>query len=102
MVRDIWVVRARLRRARTFVAGADGRSSMGGVRADADDASRSTTLGAPTVMSTSAPVATLVILGAVIAVLGLFAAGNVVVTALGLAAVFAAGLLEVATSGTAR
>ena len=51
-------------------------------------------------MSSSAPVATLVILGAVIAVLGLFAAGDIAVTALGLAAVFAAGLLEVATSRT--
>jgi hypothetical protein len=47
-------------------------------------------------MSTSAPVATLVILGAVIAVLGLFAAGNIVVSIVGLVAVFAAGLLQVA------
>jgi hypothetical protein len=53
-------------------------------------------------MSTSAPVATLVILGAVIAVLGLFVAGNILVTALGLAAVFAAGLLEVASARIAR
>jgi hypothetical protein len=53
-------------------------------------------------MSTSAPVATLVILGAVIAILGLFTAGNIVITALGLAAVFAAGLLEVATARIAR
>jgi hypothetical protein len=53
-------------------------------------------------MSTSAPVATLVILGAIIAVLGLFAAGNIAVTALGLAAVFGAGLLEVASARMAR
>lgn len=53
-------------------------------------------------MSTSAPVATLVILGAVITVLGLFAAGNIAVIALGLAAILAAGLLEVATARIAR
>ena len=53
-------------------------------------------------MSTSAPVATLVILGAVIAVLGLFAAGNIVVTSVGLIAVFAAGLLQVAESRVTR
>ena len=53
-------------------------------------------------MSNSAPVATLVILGAVIAVLGLFAAGNIAITALGLAAVFAAGLLDVATRRAIR
>ncbi len=53
-------------------------------------------------MSTSAPVATLVILGAVIAVLGLFVAGNVVLTVVGLLAVFAAGLLQVAEVRSAR
>lgn len=55
-----------------------------------------------TQMSTSAPVATLVILGAVIAVLGLFAAGNIVVTSVGLIAVFAAGVLQVAESRVTR
>ena len=53
-------------------------------------------------MSTSAPVATLVILGAVIAVVGLFVAGNIVVTAVGLVAVFAAGLLQVAEVRSSR
>jgi hypothetical protein len=53
-------------------------------------------------MSTSAPVATLVILGAVIAVLGLFAAGNIVITVVGLVAVFAAGLLQVAEARSLR
>jgi hypothetical protein len=53
-------------------------------------------------MSTSAPVATLVILGAVIAVLGLFAAGNIAVTAVGLLAVFAAGVLQVAEARATR
>jgi hypothetical protein len=53
-------------------------------------------------MSTSAPVATLVILGAVISVLGLLAAGNLVVTVVGLVAVFAAGLLRVAEARSPR
>jgi hypothetical protein len=53
-------------------------------------------------MSTSAPVATLVILGAVIAVLGLFAAGNIVIIVVGLVAVFAAGLLQVAEARSLR
>jgi hypothetical protein len=53
-------------------------------------------------MSTSAPVATLVILGAVIGVLGLFAAGNIVITVVGLVAVFAAGLLQVAEARSLR
>jgi hypothetical protein len=46
-------------------------------------------------MSTSLPVAILVFLGALIAVLGLFAAGNIVVTIVGLLAVFGAGVLQV-------
>jgi hypothetical protein len=50
----------------------------------------------PRSMSTSsAPVAILAILGAVIAVLGLFIAGNIVMVAVGLVAVFGAGLLDV-------
>lgn len=46
-------------------------------------------------MSTSLPVTVLVFLGALIAVLGLFAAGNIVVTIVGLLAVFGAGVLQV-------
>jgi hypothetical protein len=47
-------------------------------------------------MSTSStPVAILAILGAVIAILGLFVAGNIVMVAIGLVAVFGAGLLDV-------
>lgn len=53
-------------------------------------------------MSTSVPVTTLVILGAVIAVLGLFAAGNIAITVVGLVAVFAAGVLQVAAARTLR
>jgi hypothetical protein len=47
-------------------------------------------------MSTSsAPVAILAVLGAVIAILGLFVAGNIVMVGIGLVAVFGAGLLDV-------
>ncbi len=46
-------------------------------------------------MSTSLPVLTLVILGAIVAVLGLFAAGNIVVSAVGLVAIAFGGVLEV-------
>ena len=47
-------------------------------------------------MSTSsAPVAILAVLGAVIAVLGLFIAGNITMVSVGLVAVFGAGLLDV-------
>ena len=45
--------------------------------------------------SSSAPVAILAVLGAVIAVLGLFIAGNIVMVGVGLVAVFGAGLLDV-------
>jgi hypothetical protein len=68
----------------------------------APDDRDSPTARSETRMSTSAPVATLVILGAVIAVLGLFAAGNIVVTSVGLIAVFAAGVLQVAASKVKR
>jgi hypothetical protein len=68
----------------------------------APDDRASNTDRSETRMSTSAPVATLVILGAVIAVLGLFAAGNIVVTSVGLIAVFAAGVLQVAASKVNR
>ncbi len=46
-------------------------------------------------MPTSLPIVALSVLGILIAVLGLFAAGNLVVVAVGLVALFAAGLLEV-------
>ena len=46
-------------------------------------------------MSTSAPVAALVFLGSLVSVLGLFAAGSIGVVGVGLAAIFAAGLLDV-------
>ena len=47
-------------------------------------------------MSTFVPATILLLLGAMIAVLGLFVAGNLVVVALGLLAVFGAGLLTLA------
>lgn len=53
-------------------------------------------------MSTSTPAAILAVLGAVIAVLGLFVAGNIVMVGLGLVAVFGAGLLDVFTVPAAR
>ena len=46
-------------------------------------------------MSSSVPVSILAVLGAVIAVLGLFVAGNIEMVAVGLVAVFGAGLLDV-------
>lgn len=46
-------------------------------------------------MSTSLPVAALVVLGSLVAVLGLFAAGSIVVAAVGLAAIAVAGVLDV-------
>ena len=47
-------------------------------------------------MSTFVPATILLLLGAIVAVLGLFAAGNLLVVALGLLAVFGAGLLTLA------
>jgi hypothetical protein len=47
-------------------------------------------------METTAPVAALTILGIVLAVLGLFVAGNVVLVIIGLISIFGAGLLQVA------
>jgi len=47
-------------------------------------------------MNTSAPVAVLTILGALIAVLGLFAGGSVELVVIGLIAIAVAGLLQVA------
>ena len=54
-------------------------------------------------MSTSsAPVAILAVLGAVIAVLGLFVAGNIAMVGIGLVAVFGAGLLDVIATRRVR
>ena len=47
-------------------------------------------------MSTAVPATFLVILGALLAVLGLFAAGNLAVVVVGLLAIFGAGLLTFA------
>jgi hypothetical protein len=47
-------------------------------------------------METTAPVAALTILGIILAVLGLFVAGNVVLVIIGLVSIFGAGLLQVA------
>jgi len=44
---------------------------------------------------------TLVLIGAVVAVLGLFVAGNLVMTGVGMLGVFGAGLLEIAGRRTA-
>ena len=46
-------------------------------------------------METPAPVAALTILGNLLAVLGLFVAGNIQLVIVGLVAIFAAGLLQV-------
>ena len=46
-------------------------------------------------MATSAPVATLLFLGALTTVLGFFVAGNIQIVIIGLVAVFGAGLLQV-------
>jgi hypothetical protein len=45
-------------------------------------------------MTTSLPVAALVVLGSLIAVLGLFAAGSIVVATVGLVAIAVAGVLD--------
>jgi hypothetical protein len=47
-------------------------------------------------MNTAAPVAALTILGIMLAVLGLFVAGNMEIVVIGLVAIFGAGLLQVA------
>ena len=46
-------------------------------------------------METTAPVAALTILGNLLAVLGLFVAGNIQLVIVGLVAIFAAGVLQV-------
>jgi hypothetical protein len=50
----------------------------------------------PIVMTTSLPVATLVFLGALVTVLGLFAAGSMVMAAVGLLAIAVGGVLDLA------
>jgi hypothetical protein len=85
----------------SFVGGQDGRVSMVAPCARVDDRDRPLRTGA-TSMSTSTPVAILAILGAVIAVLGLFVAGNILMVAVGLVAVFGAGLLDVLAVRAAR
>jgi hypothetical protein len=60
-----------------------------------DDGYRLPRIGAISMSTTSVPVAILAILGAVIAVLGLFIAGNIAMVSIGLVAVFGAGLLDV-------
>jgi hypothetical protein len=52
-------------------------------------------------VTTSLPVLTLVVLGAIVAVLGLFAAGDIAVTAIGLGAIAVAGVLDVLGRRTA-
>jgi hypothetical protein len=47
-------------------------------------------------MNTTVPVAALTILGIMLAVLGLFVAGNMEIVVIGLVAIFGAGLLQVA------
>lgn len=51
-------------------------------------------------MSSSLPISILAILGLLISLLGLFAAGELVMVALGLAAVFGAGVLGIADRRT--
>ena len=48
-------------------------------------------------METTAPVAALTFLGVLLAALGLFVAGNVVLVVIGLISIFGAGLLQVAS-----
>ncbi|MEX1169192.1 MAG: hypothetical protein WEE50_03510 [Chloroflexota bacterium] len=45
-------------------------------------------------METTAPVASLTVLGILLAVLGLFVAGNIVIVVIGLLSIFGAGLLQ--------
>ena len=47
-------------------------------------------------METTLPVASLTILGILLVVLGIFAAGEVIVAIVGLVSIFGAGLLQVA------
>lgn len=83
------------------MGGADGRPTIPGEAAgpQAVDIEPATT-GAPSV-STSLPVLALVVLGILIAVLGLFAAGDIAVTAVGLVAIAVGGMLDVVGRRTA-
>jgi hypothetical protein len=45
-------------------------------------------------METTAPVASLTVLGILLAVIGLFVAGNMVIVVIGLVSIFGAGLLQ--------
>jgi hypothetical protein len=49
-------------------------------------------------MSTTAPVAALTVLGILLVILGLFAAGNMTIVVVGLVSIFGAGLLQIAGS----
>ena len=49
-------------------------------------------------MQTTAPIAALTILGVILAVLGLFVAGNLTIVVVGLLAIFGAGVLQVVAS----
>jgi len=53
-------------------------------------------------MQTTVPVAALTSLGILLAVLGLFVAGNMIIVVIGLVAIFGAGLLQVAGQPRAR
>jgi hypothetical protein len=53
-------------------------------------------------METTVPVAALTTLGILLAVLGLFVAGNVVIVVIGLLSIFGAGLLQVAGRSRSR
>jgi hypothetical protein len=77
----------------SFVVGGDGRTSMAGTGWPGEDRARN--FVSERLMSTSTPVAILAILGAIIAVLGLFVVGNIVMVVIGLVAVFGGGLLDV-------
>ena len=46
-------------------------------------------------MQTTAPVAALTVIGILLAVLGLFVAGNIVIVVIGLLSIFGGGLLQV-------
>lgn len=51
-------------------------------------------------METTAPVAALTVIGILLAVLGLFVAGNIVIVVIGLLSIFGGGLLQVAARRT--
>jgi uncharacterized membrane protein YedE/YeeE len=51
-------------------------------------------------METTAPIAALTFLGVLLAAIGLFVAGNIVIVVIGLLSVFGAGLLQVVARRT--